>query len=71
MSEDLEERFAELNEILKEKASRDDIKKLERLKPAQTWSSKFWDKADKGATLLTYISFLKDSIVILTPLLTA
>jgi len=49
LSEDLEERFAELNEILKEKASRDDIKKIEQLKPAQTWNSKFWDKANKGA----------------------
>jgi len=62
-------RFAELNEILKEKASRDNIKKLEQLKHTGTWKSKFWDKADKGATLLTYISFLKDAIVILTPLL--
>lgn len=69
LSEDLVDRFAELNKILKGKASRDDIKKLERLKPAETWSSKFWDKADKGATLLTYISFLKGSITILTPLL--
>jgi hypothetical protein len=50
LSRDVDNRFVELNEILKKKASTDDIKKLERLKPAETWSSKLWDRADKGAT---------------------
>ena len=69
LSENIDNRFVELNELLKEKASREDIKKLEQIKPAETWSSKFWDKADKGAILSTYIFFLKDSIDILRPLL--
>jgi hypothetical protein len=68
LGKDVDDRFAELNEILK-KVSTDDFKKLERLKPAETWVSKLWDRADKGATLLTYISFLQDSIVLLRPLL--
>ena len=66
LSKDLEDRFAELKEILKEKASKNDIKKMEQIKPAETWRSKIWFKADKGATLLTYITFITESIAILS-----
>jgi HEAT repeat protein len=71
LSKDLEDRFAELKDVLTKKASIDDVKmildKLDRLKPMETWNSNAWNLADKGATLLTYISFLQDVITILRP----
>jgi HEAT repeat protein len=73
LSKDLDIRFAELKNILKEKSSTDDIKiildKLDRLKPVESRDSKAWNIADKGATLLTYISFLNEAIPILRPIL--
>jgi len=71
LNKDLDDRFAELKDILTEKPSSDDIKivlsKLDRLTPVETWSSKFMDRADKAATLLTYISFLHEAISVLRP----
>jgi hypothetical protein len=69
LNRDMDARFAELKALLKEKASTDDVKKIlgafERLEPSDTWNSKFWDLADKGATLLTFISLLQGAIAIL------
>lgn len=71
LSRDLDNRFTELRTILKGKASTGDVKmildKLDQLKPVETWNTKVWNLADKGATLLTYISFLREVISILSP----
>ena len=71
LSRDLDDRFAELKVVLMGKASKDDFKnvlsELEKLKPAETWNSKVWNLADKGATLLTYLSFLHEVIAVLRP----
>jgi len=73
LSKDLDDRFAELKSVLERKASTDEVKiildKLELLKPAETWNSKIWNMTDKGATLLSYVSFLQDAIPILRPLM--
>ena len=71
LSSDIDDRFAELEDILKGKASTNDIRmvldKWDELRPVETWDSRFWNLADKGATLLTYISFLGEVIAVLKP----
>jgi hypothetical protein len=73
MSRDLDNRFSEIKEILDGKPSTAGIKKildmLEQLKPAETFNSKAWNAADKGATLMAYVSFFQEVIPILRPLL--
>jgi hypothetical protein len=71
LSRDMDNRFSELKDVIGGKTSADDIKmildKLEKLKPVETRTSKVWNVADKGATLLTYISFLGEVITVLKP----
>ena len=69
LSTDMGERFSELKVLLTGKPSKDGIQmvldKLEQLKPHETWDSKFWNRADKVAILMTYISFLHEVIAVL------
>jgi HEAT repeat protein len=73
LSKDLDNRLSEIKEILNGKPSTDEIKKildkLAQLKPAETFNSKAWNAADKGATLLAYVSFFQEVIPIIRPLL--
>jgi len=51
LSRGLEERFAELKDLLKETTLENDVKvilnKLDLLKPVESWNSKAWNLADK------------------------
>ena len=73
LSVDLDNRFSEIKAILVDKPSTSEIKiildKLEQLKPAEAFNSRFWNVADKGAIFLAYVSFFQEVIPILRPLL--